>query len=177
MTKKKQLWETVSNLAYPVMGLWTGEPVFMVLMLGLGLASAYYHAGGKLGNHWDVGAIYAVILFLILAVWSLPLLAAPAIAVPAAWALRMKQIDVPMETKLGGLMAVLLGFGAATAVVLSTTSALYAFGLSSGVLLVALAVRRWVDHGAWHLLSAYGLALCWHGVSLVRQAASAGLHP
>ena len=173
----RTLWETVSNLAYPVAGLWTGEPVFAALMTGLGLASAYYHAGGRKGNHWDVGAIYAVLLFLILAVWHLPLIFIPLGAVPAAWWLRMKQLDVPMETKIGVLMATLLGFGAASALVLSTTSALLVFGLASGVLLVALVVRRWIDHGLWHLLSAYGLALCWYGVTLIRMAQGAALHP
>ena len=177
MTRREQLWETVSNLAYPVAGLWTGEPVFMVMMLGLGLASAYYHAGGTKGNHWDVGAIYAVLLFLILAVWHLPLIFIPIGAVPAAWWLRIKRINTPMEPKIAALAAILLITGATTAMVLSTTSALATFGLATGVLVVALAVRRWVDHGLWHILSAYGLALCWYGVALVRTAALAAPLP
>ena len=177
MTRREQLWETVSNLAYPAAGLWTGEPVFMVLMLGLGLASAYYHAGGSKGNHWDVGAIYAVLLFLILAVWHLPLIFIPLGAVPAAWWLRIKRINTPMEAKIGGLAAILLLAGFASGALFASPTILGAFGLATGVLVVALAVRRWVDHGLWHLLSAYGLALCWYGVSLVRTAASTSILP
>ena len=175
---RKQLWETFTNLAYPVAGLWTGEPVFMVMMLGLGIASAYYHAGGKLGNHWDVGAIYAVLLFLIVAVWHLsPLIAIPVGVIPAAFWLRVKQINIPMEPKIGALSGLLIVFGFLSGVLYAAPTILMAFGLCTGVLVVALAVRRWVDHGTWHILSAYGLALCWYGVELVRTAALAAPLP
>lgn len=179
MTRKQLLWETVSNLAYPLAGLWTGEPVFFAMMLGLGLSSAYYHANGgkqgtrtsakaRLGANWDVGAIYAVLLFLALAIFGLPLIFIPAGVIPAAFWLRMKQMDVPMETKIGGLMAVILGFGFSSGIVLSATSALATFGLSSAVLLAALAIRKWFNHGLWHVVSACGLALVWYGITLLR---------
>jgi len=169
-TYGRVLWESVSNLAYPVAGLWTGEPVFMVMMLGLGVASAYYHLGGRKGNHWDVGAIYAVLFFMALAMWltNVPLLAFPAAAIPAAFWLRMKQMDVPMEHKIGGIMLVILGFGISSGLLFGASDALLAFGISSGTLVVALALRRWVDHGVWHVLSAYGLAMLWHGVAIIR---------
>lgn len=151
----RQLWWSWSNLAYPMAGLWNGEPTFMLMMLLLGGASAYYHAGGKHGNHIDVAAVYAILFYLIGVHWGVPLILLPAPAIVAGIALRMRTLDIPMEAKVAALLAPLLIFGflAGSGLVLSTI-----------VLVVALAARQWVDHGLWHLISATGLALCAHAL-------------
>jgi len=163
----RRLWDTATNLAYPIFGLWTGDHVFALMMLGLGSASAYYHAGGQHGNHWDVGAIYAVLIFLFLVAIGIPPIYVVPFAIPGGWALRMKQLDVPMEHKIGGLILPIIGFGVSAALITGSKDALMAFGISSGVLGVALAIRAKIDHGLWHVVSALGLALLWYAGTLL----------
>ena len=152
---KRRLWETFTNLAYPAAGLWAGGPVFMLMMLILGLASGYYHAGGKNGNHADVAAVYAVLLFIVGAMWGIsPLVVLPG-ALAGGTALRKYTLDIPMEHKVGAIMFLILSFGFLTGAPLL---------LPTAVLAVALAIRQWVDHGLWHVLSAGGLALLAHAL-------------
>ncbi len=151
----KRLWLTFSNLAYPVAGIWNGEPVFMAMMLILGAASAYYHAGGTHGNHVDVAAVYATLFFLIAVLWGVPLILIPVPAFAAGLLLRMRTLDIPMEAKVAALVAPLLVFGFLSGAPLLTATV---------TLVVALATRQWVDHGVWHVLSAGGLALVAHAL-------------
>lgn len=169
--------DILSNVAYPVCGgaaflyltlptehVWAADVVFALLMLAQGVTSWYYHAGGKDGNHWDVGTMYTLGLYIWLVTigpepswWSVPLVLGT-IALAARW-LRMKQLSVPMENKIGGLFFVVYG------------TALLFTGLnewvmaSVGVILLALLVRSRA-HWGWHLLSAPALALLWIGVRL-----------
>jgi len=156
LKSKERIWLTGSNLAYPVAGLWSEDPFFAGMMLVLGLSSAFYHAGGKHGNHIDVAAVYAVVFFIIGVLWGIP----PVFIVPGALAggavLRKFTLDIPMEHKVGAITILLLLFGFLSGAPLV---------LPAAVLAVALAIRQWVDHGAWHILSAYGLALAHRALS------------
>ncbi len=155
--KHKQLWWVASNAAYPIAGLWLGEPLFALMLLILGGASAYYHAGGQHGNHVDVAAVYAVLFFLIGVLWGVPLILLPVPAFAAGLLLRLRTLGVPMEAKVAALVGPLLCFGFLSGAPLLTATV---------TLLVALAARQWVDHGLWHLLSAGGLALVAHALLL-----------
>jgi hypothetical protein len=172
--------DTLSNLAYPLAGgyaahaagLAPADIVFALLMLAMGVTSWYYHAGGEDGNHWDVGTMYAIGLY----VWSITLIdawltmQAPAVtimlvvfvlglsAIGAFW-LRIKQLDVKMESKIGGLFFVVYG-----AALLFTGLNPYVMA-SLGLIIVALLVRP-KAHWVWHLLSAPALALLWIGVRI-----------
>jgi hypothetical protein len=146
----KRLWWSLSNLAYPAFGLMVGEPVFLALMTGLGIASAIYHWNFQRNADWDVGMIYVILLFLIGVGWGLPPIVAALPALPAGWALRKKVTALNMEEKVAILIGPMIVFGFLTGAAL-----LHAVV----ILAVALAVRQWVDHGAWHPVSAAGLAL------------------
>ena len=154
--KKRQMWWVGSNLAYPIAGLWTGDAIAAVMLTALGIASAIDHWRDDRPYHLDVAAIYAVLFYLIALHWGVPPIYIPVPAFAAGWLLRMRTLDVRMEVKVGAITVMILVFG-----FLSGASLLYALG----VLVVALAARQWVDHGLWHLLSAYGLALVHWGLS------------
>ncbi len=154
-TYGRTLWEVASNAAYPVAGLWNGEPHFMAVMLVMGLASAWYHAGGKHGAHLDVSMVYAVIFYIVGLLWGLPLIFIPWGAIGAGGILRRFTLDIPMEYKVGVCAGLLFIFG-----FLSGAPLLPALG----VMAAALAVRQWFDHGLWHVLSAGGLALAAHAI-------------
>lgn len=146
----KRLWWALSNLAYPAAGLWVGEPVFFALMLGMGIASGIYHWNLQRNADWDVGMIYAILFFFIGLGWGLPPLVAILPALPAAWAFRMKMPYLTMEFKVMILMCPMLTFGFLSGV---------PFFFAVVVLFAALLIRQYVDHGAWHPVSAMGLAL------------------
>ncbi len=122
----------------------------MAMMLILGAVSAYYHAGGKKGNHADVAGVYAILFFLNGALWGVPLILLPVPAFVAGLVLRTQTLDIPMEYKIAALSLPMILFGFLTGLPMLPATV---------VLLVALAVRQWVDHGSWHPLSAAGLAL------------------
>ncbi len=149
------MWWVASNAAYPMAGIWLEEPIFASMMLILGSTSAYYHAGGRHGNHLDVAAIYAILFYLIGSLWGVPLILLPVPTLVAGSILRMRTLDIPMETKIAVLALPLLVFGLLTGAPLLP---------ALGVLTVALAARQWVDHGLWHVLSAGGLALAAHAL-------------
>ena len=151
----RQMWWVASNAAYPMAGLWLGEPVTALVLLVVGAASAYYHAGGDHGNHIDVAAVYGVLFYLIGLHWGVPPIYLPVPAFVAGLLLRMKTLDVPMEVKVAALAAPLLFVGLLTGASLL---------LGAAVLVVALVARQWVDHGLWHVLSAGGLALVAHSL-------------
>ena len=136
-------------------GLWLGEPITMLVLLVVGVASAFYHAGGRYGNHVDVAAVYGVLFYLIGLHWGVPPIYLPVPAFVAGLTLRMKTLDVRMEIKIVALAAPLLLVGLLTGASLA---------LGAAVLVVALAARQWVDHGLWHVLSAGGLALVAHSL-------------
>lgn len=150
MSNWKRLWWALSNLAYPIAGLWVGEPIFFALMLGLGIASAIYHWNHQRNADWDVGMIFVILFFFIGLGWLLPPLIAALLALPAAWVLRMKLPYLLMEYKVIILIVPMLTFG-----FLSGANLLAAVA----ALVAALTIRQWVDHGAWHPISALGLAL------------------
>lgn len=154
-TYGRVLWEVASNAAYPIAGLWNGEPHFMAVMLVMGLASAWYHAGGKYGAHLDVSMVYAVIFFIIALLWGAPLIVIPLSSIGLGAALRMSTLDVRMEYKVVTCAALMFIFGFLTGAPLLP---------ALGVLAAALAVRMWFDHGLWHVLSAGGLALAAHAI-------------
>lgn len=148
---KKRLWITLTNLAYPIAAhLIVGAPIFTLLMLALGVASAYWHYGRtRTGADWDVGMMYVILLFLIGSAFGLPPMVTVLPAMPGGWALRMR-VPGRMETKVGLLTAplLILGFLLGANLLAATV-----------VLLVALGVRKWADHGLWHPVSAVGLSL------------------
>ena len=156
--KNLQLWWVGSNIAYLLAGLWTESPAFAAMMFVLATASAYYHADGKHGNHMDVAAVYAVIFFIVGILWGIPPVFVLPGAVLSGIGLRRFTLDIPMEQKVGALFILLMIFG-----FLSGAALL----LPMAVLVVALAVRQWVDHGLWHVLSAAGLALTYHAISTI----------
>lgn len=127
----------------------------MLVMLILGLCSAWYHAGGRWGAHLDVAMVYAVIFFIIALLWGAPLFVIPLTSIGFGAALRMSTLDVPMEYKVGVCAALLFIFGFLTGAPLLPSLAVFA---------AALAVRQWLDHGLWHVLSAGGLALAAHAI-------------
>lgn len=165
--------DAVSSLAFIVAGqaphLLPGDPTiadvgYNLLMTVLGVASVYYHAGGRQGNHWDVGAMYALGIYIWLVMIgnvTMPLWVALLILVAAggAWTLRMKQLDVKMESKIGGMYFVVYGTA-----LLFTSFSPYVMG-SVGLITLALFVRS-KSHTAWHLIAAPALALLWIGVRL-----------
>lgn len=155
--KKRQMWWVGSNLAYPIAGLWTGDAIAAVMLTALGIASAIDHWRDDRPYHLDVAAIYAVLFYLIALHWGVPPIYIPVPAFAAGWFLRMRTLDVPMEYKVATLAGLLLVFGLLTGASL---------GYAAGVLVVALAIRQWVDHGLWHLVTAFGLALVHWGLSV-----------
>ena len=155
MTVDRKMWEVASNAAYPIAGLWSEDAIFATIMLILGLASGYYHAGGKHGNHLDGAAVYAVIFFIIGVMWGLPPIYVLPGALAAGTGLRRFTLDIPMEHKVAAIAVLMLTFG-----FLSGAPLLFPIG----ILGLALIIRQWVDHGAWHILSAYGLALTHHAL-------------
>jgi len=139
--------------------------VFIATMAFLTVGSAGYHAGLPKWNHLDVMGTYVVGLYLWLVVihlasgWWVSLVSAAGLAVGGAYLLRMKQLDVRMEVKVGAL------FGVLYATAFMFHSAEWRMLLASvAVMVVALLVRKY-NHGAWHLLSAAGLGLLWIGVT------------
>ena len=144
-------WFTVgSNVAYPLAALLTGEPVFIFLMLALGVASAIYHYNDERNADWDVGMIYVILLFLIGLAWGVSPLVALMPATVGGQVLRMHVPYMDMELKIGVLIGPLVIFGFLTGAMLFEAVA---------VLAVSLAIRHWVSHGLWHLTSAIGLTL------------------
>lgn len=143
----------VSNVSYPLAALLiVQEPVFTLLMLALGSASAFWHfARTRFGADLDVGMMFVILLFLAGTLVGLPPMLSVLPAVPGAYALRKKLPKLRMEIKVGALTAPLLigGFLLGGSNLVVTTV----------VLLVALAVRKYVDHALWHPLSAIGLSL------------------
>ena len=131
------------------------------MLLILGCASAYDHYRDNGPYHFDVAAIYAVLFFLIGIHWGIPLIFLPVPALAAGWLLRMRTLDIPMETKIAALIGPLVVFSLLTSLL---TGGVYTLLYGLGVLLAALGARQWVDHGLWHVLSAIGLALVAHGV-------------
>ena len=149
-------WFTVgSNLAYPLAGLAVGEPVFILLMWTLGIASMVYHANNEQDADWDVGMIYVILLFLIGAAWGVPPWLAIAPSIVGGYVLRKHVPYMNMELKIGVLIGPLFIFG-----FLTGASLLAPVGVLAG----AIAIRQWVSHGAWHLASALGLALVAHAL-------------
>ena len=162
-------WDTQTNWAYLLGAILVAHNdgpagwVFIAIMAFLTVGSAMYHAGVPRANHLDVMAMYAVGI----ALWLVTILGTtvPAagamilLAVPGAYLLRMEQLDVCMEVKIGALFGVLYAM------------ALLFHGLnpyllaSVGTLVVALVCRGY-NHGAWHLASACGLGLLWLGVTV-----------
>ena len=146
----RRYWTALSNLAYPLAAIAVGEAVFFLLMLGLGIASAIYHWNHERNADWDVGMIFVILLFLIGSAWGVSPLAAVLPSLAGGYALRMHVPYMNMELKIGVLIGPLFIFGFLTGASLLA---------SVGVLAGALAIRQWVNHGAWHLASALGLAL------------------
>jgi hypothetical protein len=128
------------------------------MMFILGTASAYYHAGGKHGNHLDVGAVYATLFLIIGVYWGIPPIYVLPGALAAGVGLRKFTLDIPMEHKVAALAGLILLFGFFSGAPLAVPAA---------ILALALAIRQWVDHGLWHVVSAFGLALTYHAISLV----------
>ncbi len=163
-------WDTLTNAAYIAVAILVAHAdgptgwVFIATMAFLTIGSAMYHAGVPQANHLDVMGIYAVGLWLFVgSIVGSPL--APMLAVlfgggtvAAAYWLRMKQLDVRMEVKVGALFGVLY----ATAFLFHGAN--QPLTASVSMMVVALLVRRY-NHGLWHLLSAAGLGLLWIGVS------------
>jgi len=156
-------WEVLTSLAYPAVGLLSGDPLWAGMMTGLGLTSAYYHAGGRNGNSWDVGMIYAVLLYLGLLVFGFPLIFAPITAVPLGWRLRVsrKLQHMKMEHKVAflGIPPLLFGFCSGISVVSLYPAPLMSLSWATLALVAALGIRKWVNHGLWHVTSAFGLAM------------------
>lgn len=163
----------VSSLAFIVAGqashLLPGDPTiadvgYNLLMTVLGVASVYYHAGKQHGNHWDVGAMFALGIY----IWLVTIAGEPlwwkvvgalVIAGIGAYGLRMRQLDVRMEGKIAGLFGIVYG----TALMFTSLSP-YVMA-SVGLITLALFVRS-KSHTAWHLIAAPALALLWIGVRL-----------
>lgn len=174
--------DVVSNLAYAIsaviVGLGNGFTggAFIASMIFLTSGSIAYHGGVESGNHWDVMGIYAVGVGLwiytlfgpVNAVIGLPTgVYAPLLALgmlagggAAAFALRMKQLDVPMEVKVGALFGVLY----ATAFMFNGFNS--SLLTSMGLIIVALLLRSRF-HWLWHLISGPALALIFVGVTPV----------
>ena len=160
------VWDVLTNAAYPLAALAVARDspagyVFVGLMTLLGIASTLYHAGVPRAVHLDMMGIYAVGV----ALWLVTILgtgvptaiAMPA-AIPAAYLLRMKQLDVRMEVKVGALFGVLY----ATAFLFHG----FQWEILASVAIVGMGlVLRPRNHALWHLVSAYGLALLWIGVT------------
>ena len=155
LAQRRKLWLTGSNLAYPVAGLWSEDAHFATLMVIMGLASGYMHAGGKHGNHVDVAAVYACLFFIIGIMWGLPPIYVLPGALAAGTGLRRFTLDIPMEHKVIVIAGLMLLFGFLSGAPLLVPTLVFAG---------ALAVRQWVDHGAWHILSAWGLSLTHHAL-------------
>ncbi len=157
---------TLSNVAYIIgayaLWFWGLEEktlnlyVMSGLLFLLGIASWYYHAGGKYGNHLDVGMMYVIGLsiaaynFAAGSAWWIASL--PLIVGAMAW-LRFGQDTVIMESKIGGLyfvawMSCWLGWP-----VVGTW-----WLLGSLVAFVSALLIRDQNHDAWHGLSALGLS-------------------
>lgn len=174
--------DVVTNLAYVisaiVVGLGSGFPggAFIASMTFLTGSSIAYHGDVPDANHWDGMGIYAVgvglwiytlfgpanaVIGLSADIWS-PMLALGMIVVggAAAFALRMKQLDVPMEVKVGALFAVLY----ATAFMFNGFNS--SLLTSMGIMIVALLLRNRF-HWLWHLISGPALALIFVGVTPV----------
>lgn len=147
----KLLWITLTNLAYPIAAHFiVGDFLFTSLMLALGAASAYWHFfRTRDGADWDVGMMYVILLFLIGMAFGLPPMVTVLPALPGGWAIR-KKVKGRMETKIGLLTGPLLIFGFLLGAPLIPATV---------VLLIALGVRKWIDHGLWHPVSAVGLSL------------------
>lgn len=149
---------------------------FITAMTALTIGSMAYHAGVPKANNWDVMGIFAVgvglwiytlfgpanaVIGLPDGVWE-PLLALGMLVGggAAAFALRMKQLDVPMEVKVGALFAVLY----ATAFMFNGFNS--SLLTSMGIMIVALLLRNRF-HWLWHLISGPALALIFVGVTPV----------
>ena len=178
--------DTLTNAAYFIAGMVAGAQtdtagmVFIAAMVYLTVGSTLAHAGERGGWHLDVASMYTVGLV----IWLYTILngyqtdsnvvggAVLMVSALGGFALRMKQLDVPMEAKIGALYGVTL----ATAFLFhGFTVPLLA---STGVLTAALVIRfYWTavtadgvrgphrySHGVWHILAAVSLALLWTGV-------------
>lgn len=174
--------DVVSNLAYVIAAIVVGMGnsftggAFIASMTFMAGGSVAYHGGVPNANHYDVMGIYAVgvglwiytlfgpandVIGLSTGVYG-PLLAIGMLVggAAAALALRMKQLDVPMEVKVGALFTVLY----ATAFMFNGFNS--SLLTSLGLIIVALLLRSRF-HWLWHLISGPALALLFVGVTAV----------
>ena len=164
-------WDVLTNAVYLLVAILVAHSdgptgyVFIATMAFLTVGSAGYHAGLPKWNHLDVMGTYVVGLYLWLVVihlasgWWVSLVSAAGLAVGGAYLLRMKQLDVRMEVKVGAL------FGVLYATAFMFYGAEWETLIISVSFMVAGLLVRGGNHALWHVLSAIGLGLLWSGVS------------
>lgn len=178
--RKVLSYDVLSNLSFALIGgavLWQAHPIrgwietgvydftplfFMLFMVAVALSSGEYHTDDSRPAHYDVMSMYAIgmylFLYAILGPGWWPLVAAPIIVVASRW-LRMKQLDVPMENKIGGMFLAVYGIA-----FLFHWQEWQLLLLSVATFFIGLQVRP-KHHAEWHFFAAAGLGALWTGLS------------
>lgn len=149
-----------SNAAYIIAGVASWDPLFLVLMVNLGISSFAYHSGWvKWGGRADVAAMYATFAGLIqalIAPWWVALIFAGLImflAFDSAWL--QSNIHVKVGAAWMLFMIALLGHHPDASLLLMGTIT-FAIGFASWR--TDPGYERW-GHAFWHITTAIGFML------------------